>query len=392
MQEIIITNKKNNKRIMLVENGELIEQYQEEEQHTRLEGNIYLGKIRNILPGMQAAFVDIGEGKNTFIQVKDLLKKEDETKGITTQTKDIKEVAKIGMNIIVQVKKDANHKKGARVSTHISLPGKYMVYMPDTDFITISQKITDETQKQELKQYLKQILPQGSGAILRTSAIIATKEQLKEDAETLQNKWKQIKNQAQNNNEICKLYESENVIEKLIQDTIANKIEKITVDTEKDYKEVEKILAKHQEYSKIKLEKVQDSTDKYTLKKQIEQLDNRKIWLKCGGFITIDKTEALTAIDVNSGKYTGKMSQEQTIYTVNKEATEEIAKQLRLRDIDGIIIIDYIDMQKEQSREKIKELLQENLKKDRSKTQILEFTKLNLLELTRKHMFSKINK
>ena len=392
MQEIIITNKENNKKIMLVENGQMIEQYQENDQKTRLEGNIFLGKIRNILPGMQAAFVDIGEGKNTFIQVKDLLKKEDETKEKTAQTKDIKEVAKIGMQIIVQVKKDANHKKGARVSTHISLPGKYMVYMPETDFITISQKITDETKKQELKQYVQQILPQGAGAILRTSAEIATNEQLKQDAKALENKWQQIKEKAQASSEIGLLYESETVIEKLIQDTISQKIEKITVDTETDYEEVSKILAKHQEYSNIKIEKVQDSTEKYTLKKQLAQLENRKIWLKCGGFITIDKTEALTAIDVNSGKYTGKMSQEQTIYTVNKEATEEIAKQLRLRDIDGIIIIDYIDMQKEQSREKIKELLQENLKKDRSKTQILEFTKLNLLELTRKHMFSNINK
>lgn len=392
MQEIIITNKENYKRIMLVQEGQMIEQYLENSQRSRLEGNIYLGKIRNILPGMQAAFVDIGEGKNTFIQVKDLQKKEDETKGNVTKNKDIKEVAKIGMQVIVQVKKDANHKKGARVSTHISLPGKYMVYMPETDFITVSQKITDEAKKQELKQYLKQILPQGSGAILRTSAEMATQEQLKQDAEALQSKWKEIKNKAQENGKIGQLYESENVIEKLIQDTIAQKIEKITVDNQDDYEEIAKILAKHQEYSKIKLEKVEDSTQKYTLKKQIEQLENRKIWLKCGGFITIDKTEALTAIDVNSGKYTGKMNQEQTIYTVNKEATEEIAKQLRLRDIDGIIIIDYIDMQKEQSREKIKELLQENLKKDRSKTQILEFTKLNLLELTRKHMFSNINK
>ena len=392
MQEIIITNKENNKRIMLVQDGQMIEQYQENSQKRRLEGNIYIGKIRNILPGMQAAFVDIGENKNTFIQVKDLLKKEDETQGNIVIQKDIKEVAKIGMQVIVQVKKDANHKKGARVSTHISLPGKYMVYMPETDFITISQKITDEAKKQELKQYLKQILPQGAGAILRTSAEIATNEQLEEDAKTLENKWQQIKEKAQASSEIGILYESETVVEKLIQDTISQKIEKITVDTETDYKEVIQILAKHQEYSKIKLEKVEDSTQKYTLRKQIEQLENRKIWLKCGGFITIDKTEALTAIDVNSGKYTGKMSQEQTIYTVNKEATEEIAKQLRLRDIDGIIIIDYIDMQKEQSREKIKELLQENLKKDRSKTQILEFTKLNLLELTRKHMFSNINK
>ena len=391
MQEIIIANKDNNKTIMLVENGQMIEHYQETDNHLRLEGNIYLGKIRNILPGMQAAFVDIGKGKNTFIQVKDLLKKEDESIGKATPTKDIKEVAKIGMNVMVQVKKDANHKKGARVSTHISLPGKYMVYMPDTDFITISQKITDETKKKELKQYLKQILPKGSGAILRTSVIVATHEQIKQEADALEAKWQEIRNKAKQSKEIGELYRSETVIEKLIQDTISQKIEKITVDSQEDYEEISKILETSKEYSTIKLEKVQNSTDKYTLRRQLEQLQSRKIWLKCGGFITIDKTEALTAIDVNSGKYTGKMSQEQTIYAVNKEATEEIARQLRLRDIDGIIIIDYIDMQKEESREKIKQLLKEELKKDRSKTQILDFTKLNLLELTRKHMFSNKN-
>ena len=178
MQEIIISKKEKNKLIMLVEDGKMVEHYKENEEHLRLEGNIYLGIIRNILPGMQAAFVDIGEGKNTFIQVKDLLKKQDETKEIQIKEKSIKEIAKIGMPVIVQVKKDANNKKGAKVSTHISLPGKYIVYMPETDFITISQKITDEAKKVELKTELKEVLPKGAGAIVRTSAILAQKEQI----------------------------------------------------------------------------------------------------------------------------------------------------------------------------------------------------------------------
>lgn len=178
MQEIIISKKGKNKLIMLVEDGKMVEHYKENEEHLRLEGNIYLGIIRNILPGMQAAFVDIGEGKNTFIQVKDLLKKQDETKETQIEEKNIKEIAKIGMPVIVQVKKDANNKKGAKVSTHISLPGKYIVYMPETDFITISQKINDEEKKLELKAELKEVLPKGAGAIVRTSAILAQKEQI----------------------------------------------------------------------------------------------------------------------------------------------------------------------------------------------------------------------
>ena len=389
MQEIIVSRQADEKIIMLVEDGNIIEHYRENEETARLEGNIYLGKIRNILPGIQAAFVDIGKGKNTFIQVKDLLKKVDETKGNKVEIEDISKVAKVGMNIIVQVKKDANHKKGARVSTHISLTGKYLVYMPETDIITVSQKIEDENKKSKLKEMIKEILPPNSGAIIRTSAINIDKSKIKKEIDNLDKKWKEIKEKAKEN-KICELYKSEGILEKIIQGTLSQGIQKIIVDTKEDYEAASKLILENEEYSKIKIEKVEDSTEKYTLKKQLENVNNRKIWLKCGGFITIDKTEALTAIDVNSGKYIGKSNPEQTIYTVNKEATEEIAKQLRLRDIDGIIIIDYIDMQNEETKEKIKEVLKECLKKDRSKTQILEFTKLNLLEITRKHMFSNI--
>ena len=178
MQEIIISKKDDDtKLIMLLEDGKLAEYYEDKSSYNRLEGNIYNGKIRNIVPGMQAAFVDIGEGKNTFIQAKDLMPKEDQTKSTRNEVKDIKQIAKVGMNVIVQVKKDANHKKGARVSTHINLPGKYIAYMPDADFITISQKIEDETKKERLKQFVKERLPRGSGAIIRTAAEnIDTKE------------------------------------------------------------------------------------------------------------------------------------------------------------------------------------------------------------------------
>lgn len=368
--------------------GKLVEYYEESDKYNRLEGNIYLGKIRNILPGMQAAFVDIGEGKNTFIQVKDLMQKQDQTKNVRQEIKDIKEVAKIGENIIVQVKKDANHKKGARVSTHISLPGEYIVYMPDTDFITVSQKIENNIKKEELKENVKNILPVGSGAIIRTSAQNVDKKIIEKEAKLLVDKWENIKIKAKNLNKIALLHKSEGIVNKLIKDTISQEINKITVDKEEDYILVKNILEKLQVEKNIKIEKVKNSLSKYSLETQIEKREQRKIWLKCGGFITIDKTEALTAVDVNSGKYVGKENQEQTIYTVNKEASEEIAKQLRLRDIDGIIIIDYIDMKDEESKKKIIEILKESIKKDRSKIQILEFTKLNLLEITRKHMFS----
>lgn len=388
MKEIIIDKENDTRKIMLLENGKLVEYYEENNEYNRLEGNIYLGKIRNVLPGIQAAFVDIGEGKNTFIQVKDIYPKIDQTIQNIENTKDIKEVAKPGMNLIVQVKKDASNKKGARVSTHISLPGEYIVLMPDVNFITVSQKIENEEKKEELKQILKEILPENFGAIIRTSAENVDGKVLKNEVDLLIKMWEDIKQRASKSNEIEMIYKSDDIVSKIIKGTISQNISKITVNDEKQFEYVNKILSSMQAKNNINVELHNNLLEKYDLNKQIEKMSQRKIYLKCGGFITIDKTEALTAIDVNSGKYTGKESQEKTILKVNEEATEEIAKQLRLRDIDGIIIIDYIDMNKEESKLKIIETLKQNIKKDRSKIQILEFTKLNLLEITRKHMFS----
>ena len=388
MQEIIINKTENLKRIMLLQDGKLVEYYEEKSEYKRLEGNIYLGKIRNILPGIQAAFVDIGEGKNTFIQVKDLMPKQDQTKETTLQIKDIKEIAKPGMNIIVQVKKDASLSKGARVSTHISLTGKYIVFMPETDIITISQKIENEEKKIKLKEEVQKLLPKNTGAIIRTSAENVDINEIEDEINSLNNEWNKIKKHATENNEIQLLYKVESIESKIIKDTLSQEISKITVDDEEELNAINKILENLKQEKNIKLEKVANALDKYSLETQIEKMGHRKVYLKCGGFITIDKTEALTAIDVNSGKYTGKENQEATILKVNEEATIEIAKQLRLRDIDGIIIIDYIDMKLEESKKEILELLKKEIKQDRSKIQILEFTKLNLLELTRKHMFS----
>ena len=388
MQEIIINKTENLKRIMLLQDGKLVEYYEEKSEYKRLEGNIYLGKIRNILPGIQAAFVDIGEGKNTFIQVKDLMPKQDQTKETTVQIKDIKEIVKPGMNIIVQVKKDASLSKGARVSTHISLTGKYIVFMPETDIITISQKIENEEKRIKLKEEVQKLLPKNTGAIIRTSAENVDINEIEDEINSLNNEWNKIKKHATENNEIQLLYKVESIESKIIKDTLSQEISKITVDDEEELNAINKILENLKQEKNIKLEKVENALDKYSLGTQIEKMGHRKVYLKCGGFITIDKTEALTAIDVNSGKYTGKENQEATILKVNKEATIEIAKQLRLRDIDGIIIIDYIDMKLEESKKEIQELLKKEIKQDRSKIQILEFTKLNLLELTRKHMFS----
>ncbi len=388
MIELIVNKNKEEKIIAAVENGKLVEIYEENEQSqkARNEGNIYLGIVKDIVPGMQAAFVDIGTEKNSFIHVKDVVPQVDEKIEKRIETK-IKDVVKPGEKILVQIKKDSNDKKGARTSTHIKLTGKYVVLMPNTNIVTISQKIENESEKERLLKILRKSLPENTGVIVRTAAVKKNEEELKEDLERLLSKWKKIKEKFDNSTSKSQLlYKSPSILEKIILDLPENRIEKIMVNDKDEYREISEMLKEMDE--KIKVEIHENILEKYELEKQIEKSKQRKVWLNCGGFITIDQTEALVAIDVNSGKFTGKSTLEETVYKVNYEATIEIAKQLRLRDIGGIIIIDYIDMQKEENKEKIEKLLKESLKQDRAKTQVEGFTKLNLMELTRKHICS----
>ena len=395
MQELLINVSNNQKDILLLENGKLTERYIEEEGQERLEGNIYLGIVENVLPGMQAAFVDIGKEKNTFIHIRDILPKvsnETGNKNENFSKYDIKEYLKDGNPVLVQVKKDSTNKKGARISAHLSLPGRFVVIMPNEDFITISQKIDNENERNRLKSILKKYVPKEFGAIVRTSAVSKSEEDISSDLKKTLNIYKIIKREC--DKEIQKgrnakpqlLYKSEDIVNRILTDLMDQDLYRIVTNDKDVFSQVQDKLKEAKK--EIKLEIQENILEMYNIQKQLEELENRKVWLKCGGFITIDKTEALTAIDVNSGKYTGKKELEQTIFTVNKEATIEIARQLRLRDIGGIIIIDYIDMQDEENEKKIIELFEENLKKDRSKTQIVGFSKLNLLEMTRKHMCS----
>ena len=388
MIELIVNKSNDTKIIAAVENGKLVETYEENEhsQKARNEGNIYIGIVKDIVPGMQAAFVDIGTEKNSFIHVKDVVPQVDE-KIEKRIDKKIKDVVKSGEKILIQIQKDSNEKKGARTSTHIKLTGKYVILMPNTNIVTISQKIESDKERERLLEIVKKVLPENTGAIVRTAALKKNCEEIEKDLNQLVEKWKKIKakfDKAPNKPQL--LFKSPSFLEKLILDLPENKIEKIEVNEQKEYEEIRKMLNDINE--KISLELSENIFEKYELEKQIEKTKQRKIWLNCGGFITIDQTEALVAIDVNSGKFTGKSTLEETVYKVNYEATIEIAKQLRLRDIGGIIIIDYIDMQKQENKEKIEKLLKESLKQDRAKTQVEGFTKLNLMELTRKHICS----
>ena len=399
MQEILVNvDKQRNKTIVVVENGRLVEKYQENDGAERLEGNIYIGKVQNVLLGMQAAFVDIGKEKNTFIHIRDVMPKasnETGNKNEPLNKYNIKDYIRTEMPILVQVKKDSTSKKGARVSTHMNISGRYIVLMPNSEFITVSKKIEDIKEKNRLLNIVKPIVPKGYGIIIRTSAEGKNETEIKEDLDKLIKKWQNILEKYNNFKKqktfIPKIiYKNQGIIEKLILDLVDKELTRIIANDETTYAEIEKDIKNMQLDSDIKLELKKGETvlDIYDLETQLEKADNRKVWLKCGGFITIDKTEALTAIDVNSGKYVGTKDLAKTIFTVNKEATVEIAKQVRLRDIGGIIIIDYIDMENKDDKEKILKELEENLKKDRSKTQVIGFTPLDLLEMTRKHICS----
>lgn len=391
MKELVIYTDGEIENILLLEDGVLTEKYKDSKYKKRLEGNIYIGKVQNILPGLQAAFVSVGENKNAFIHLKDVLPKVDITKNDANEWENqrIEKILKVGMPIIVEIKRDSYNKKGARASTHINLPGRYIVLLPNSSFVTISQKVENVQERNRLISIVKDLLPEGMGAIIRTSAIGKTKEDLRVDLGSLINKWNNIIGTKFNDNDFPKLIsKADGMIDKLLLDLIDKDLKVIHVGTEEMKKTVVsklKVLRKEDIAVVCDIEKVML---KYNIQHQLEVSDNRKVWLKSGGFITIDKTEALTAIDVNSAKFTGKVNLENTAFLINKEAAVEIEKQIRLRDIGGIIIIDFIDLNDDEHKKKLINIFSKELKKERTRVQIEGFTKLNLLELTRKHIYS----
>ena len=401
MKDIIINkNEDGSNLIALVENGKLIEKYDDDESIKANEGNIYCGIVRDLLPGMQSAFVDIGEDKNAFIHIKDVIPKVSNVTGNKDENLEkykIKDYLKVNMPVLVQVKKSEENLKGARVSTHISITGRLSVLMINVDFITVSQKIENKEERARLKKLASEILSELNenskyGLILRTSAEDKGKAEIEKDVADLIEIWKKIKATYDENLKDKRpqlIFQNYDVISKFLVSVLETDVDRVIVNSKNTCETILEYLKKiGKENVEVILNENEDLTQMHDIAGQIEEMKERKIWLKCGGFITIDKTEALTAIDINSGKFTGKKnsSKENTIYKVNQEATVEIAKQLRLRNISGIIVIDYIDMEEEQDRKNIMNLLEKELKKDRSKTQVMGFTKLDLLEMTRKKL------
>lgn len=375
MQELRIKVDTNEKSVILLNDYKIVEQYTINKEN--IEGNIYLGIIKNIIPGLKAVFVDIGKTKNAFIHYEDLGKAKNEIK--------------LNEKILVQVQKNAVKQKGAKLTTNIKLTGRQIVLMPKTDFISVSRKIEDEGKREELKEIVKKYLPINCGAIIRTNCIFANEEEIRQDIQMLTARWNNIKNSIEKNmkNVPCIIEEDNSIVKSLILATVDSKMSKITTNSKEYNEEILNFLKLYKLENIIKVELDNNVFEKYTIEKELQSLENNKVWLNCGGQIVIDKTEALTAIDVNSGKCMGKDNLEETILKVNIEAAKEIAKQIRLRDIGGIVIVDFIDMEKENSKEKLLKSMEEEIKKDRAKVQIEGFSKLNLLEFTRKQLYGK---
>lgn len=388
MSEIIIDSGLNQTRIALMENDELVELYIDRDYKRKVVGNIYRGKVANVLPGMQAAFIDIGLDKNAFLYVKDIVGQKNK-KDVS-----IKDLIKNGQEIIVQVTKESIGTKGARVTGDVSIAGRYLVLMPFNSYLGISRKITNEEERDRLRDAINELRPKKMGVIVRTAGIGKSPDEIKADLNYLLKLWNKVEKENLLGFAPKIIYKEVDGVHKIIRDRFTNKIQSLVINDKDRFKEAKEFveLIDSDMTNKVKLyDEDINIFDTYGIEKMMKNATNRKVWLKSGGYLIIDQTEALTVVDVNTGKYVGSIDLEDTIMKTNKEAAIEIAKQIRLRDIGGIIIVDFIDMAKELSQKEIINIFEEELKKDKTKTNVLGITKLGLLEMTRKKIHGRIS-
>ena len=386
-KEILVDANGFSTRVAVVENGEPVEIYVEQEGASRLVGNIYYGKVQNVLPGMQAAFIDIGLERNAFLYAGDvLMPDEDEDFDSAPQDRNIKDMLQPGQKIIVQVAKDPIGTKGARVTTHITLAGRSLVLMPTMDFIGVSRRIESEDERTRLRKILTELKPEGMGLIARTASAGKSREAFAEDVDSLKKLFNEIEKRTKKRKAPCLLFEEQSLLFRTVRDFLMKDVDRLFVNDEETFeklKELADFMAPKLK-PRILLKQSEALFSRYDTEGQLERALERKVWLKSGGYLIIDRTEALTCIDVNTGKYVGKDDLEKTITDTNCEAAVEIAHQLRLRDIGGIIIIDFIDMEKESNRNMVLNTLRNALKEDHTRTHAFGFTRLGLVEMTRK--------
>lgn len=368
MKQIIVQSLVSSTQTALINDNKLIDLLIEDNLHKKTRLNIYRGIVKTIKPGIEAAFVDIGLQKMAYLP----LNKSDNIKS--------------GMEILVQIKKEGVKDKGPKLTQEISISGRYLVLIPSNDRTTISNKILDEKERFRLKKLVNAINKQKIGIIIRTEAVNCDIEQLKEDFDSLIKKYQDILKQFKLGIGPKLLYKELDLHTKYIKDNINDSIDKIILNDKTKYNEIKSILNNiNKDYSKkLLLEENKDIFDLYKVSKEIETALNRKIWLKNGGYLIIEKTEALTVIDVNTGKFTGNISREETMLKTNLEACDEIARQLRIRDIGGIIIVDFIDLHSEIHKKDLLKKLKQSLQNDKRKCEVLGITKLGLIEIARR--------
>ena len=392
MKEIVIHVCEEETWVALLEDRSLVELYLERSANERIVGNIYRGRVENVLPGMQAAFVDIGLERNAFLYVDDARPQKRRGRPAAKRAKGsrapINRILQPGQKVVVQVVKEPIGSKGARVTTHITLPGRNLVLMPHVDYAGVSRRIVAEKERERLRELAENLRPKGMGLIVRTAAEGKEGiEELQQDLDFLQRLWARIRRRMRKGPTPALLYKDLDLVYRIMRDLYTDDIERVTVDSREV---LEKILYLLDIYAPHLKERVyyyapeQDILLSYGLEAELERALKRRVWLKSGGYLVFDQTEALTAIDVNTGKYVGTTNLADTVLKTNLEAAKEIARQLRLRNVGGIIIIDFIDMNTKEAQATVLAALQEELSKDKVKGRVLGLTQLGLVEMTRK--------
>ncbi len=405
MREIIINADPDETRIAILEDGELVELLMERAEKRRRVGDIYKARVTAVLPGMQAAFADIGAQKTAFLHVSDLaqawedledqaddvngLRQEVETSHGAQKHLRIEDCLSKNQEILLQVTKEPIGTKGPRATTQISLPGRFLVLMPGVDHVGVSRRIPEREERTRLKKMALELKPEGAGIIVRTVGEGQGKRQFSSDVKYLWGLWKRIQRRAAKAKVPALVHKDMELATGLIRDLFREDVQELVIDSRKVHKEIVGYLrsVSPELVSRVKVYKGKAPIfEAYDIEKEIESTTERRIQLRHGGYIVIDHTEALVAIDVNSGRYVGKRDHEETILKTNLEAAKEIARQLRLRDIGGIIVIDFIDMEREANKRAVYDTLRECLRKDRSRTKTFQVSDLGLVEMTRQRV------
>ncbi|HWT33486.1 MAG TPA: Rne/Rng family ribonuclease, partial [Microbacterium sp.] len=387
VDRVMVVRSKNGRiQIAVLEDNVLVEHYVARSQDASLIGNVYLGRVQNVLPSMEAAFVDIGRGRNAVLYSGEVDWDAVET---GNQPRRIELALKSGDKVLVQVTKDPVGHKGARLTSQISLPGRYLVYVPGGAMNGISRKLPD-TERARLKKILKEVLPESSGVIVRTAAEGATEEQLTRDVQRLTSQWEHISNAVASTPAPTLLHSEPDLLVKIVRDVFNEDFTRMLIQGEDAQHTISSYLAAVAPDLLERVERYEgerDPFDAFRVTEQIEKALDRKVWLPSGGSLVIDRTEAMTVVDVNTGKFVGTGGNlEETVTKNNLEAAEEIVRQLRLRDIGGIIVVDFIDMVLESNRDLVLRRLIECLSRDRTKHQVAEVTSLGLVQMTRKKL------